>query len=108
MTQEELYSLLKTLDIPLTHLQFTDEPQSPAPTPPFIAYFFEDSDNFGADDKVYKEINNFVVELYTNKKDKQKENAIQTLFNENDIFWNKTQIYIDKAEMYEVRYAIQI
>lgn len=108
MTQEELYSLLKTLDIPVTYLQFTDEPQSPAPSTPFIVYFFEDSDNFGADNKVYKEINNFVVELYTDKKDRVNENKIQTLFNENDIFWDKTETYISTEKMYEVRYAIQI
>lgn len=108
MTEKELYSMLLSPGIPVTYLQSTDEPQSPAPGPPFIAYYFEDSDNFGADDKVYHEINNCVVELYTDKKDMETENKIQKLLNDNDIFWDKTQTYIDKEEMYEVRYVIQI
>lgn len=108
MTQIKLYELLVTTGIPVEYLEFVNEPENPVPNPPFIVYFFIDSDNFGADNKVYKRISNYAVELYTEKKDITNEVIIENLFDDNDIFWDKSETYIHSEGMYEVRYVIQI
>ncbi len=104
----ELYALLESIGLPVSYLKFDDEPQSPAPNPPFIVYYFENSENFGADNRVYEKIDNYSIELYTDKKDMLKEKLIEKVFDDNDIFWDKTEIYIESEKMYEVRYTIQL
>lgn len=108
MTQIELYNALYSTNVPVSYLKFEDEPENPAPDPPFIVYYFENSENFGADNKVFNKINNFAIELYTVKKDFQKELLIEKVFDDNDIFWDKLETYIESEQLYEVRYAIQI
>jgi len=104
----ELYTLLESTGLPVEYLKFENEPQSPAPIPPFIVYYFENSENFGADNRVYEKINNYAIELYSDKKDIANESLIEKLFDDNDIFWDKTETYIDSEKMYEVRYTIQL
>jgi hypothetical protein len=76
------------------------------PTPPYIVYLFSYSSNFGADNKVYDAEKNFQVELYTTKKDPTPEALIEGLFDANDIYWDKTETYIESEGLYQVLYEI--
>ena len=69
-------------------------------------YFYSNSENFGADNKVYNEIENYYVELYSENKDLTNEKRIENLFNENDIFYEKTETYIESEALYQVLYEI--
>lgn len=98
---QELYNLLKTLGMPITYHHFKTPP-----TPPYIVYLFSYSDNFGADDKVYNKGDNYQVELYSVKKDIASEKLIEDLFDNNNIFYEKTETYLDTEGLYEVLYEI--
>ena len=98
---QELYNLLKTLGMPITYHHFKEPP-----SPPYIVYLFSYSNNFGADDKVYDKSNNYQVELYSTKKDLESEKLIEDLFNDNNIFFEKTETYLDTEGLYEVLYEI--
>lgn len=103
MTQNELYNLLKSTGLPVAYHHF-DEP----PNLPYIIYLFTYSSNFAADGKIYKRFDNYQVELYSEKKDLESEQLIENLFDENDIYYDKSETYIESEKMYQVIYEIQI
>lgn len=97
----ELYNLLSTLGLPVSYRFF----KSP-PAPPYIVYLLSYSDNFGADNKVYSKEDNYQVELYSTKKDLASEKKIEDLFDSNDIYYEKTETYIESEGLYQVLYEI--
>lgn len=101
MDETALYGLLDTLNLPLAYHHFVEPP-----VPPYIVYLFSYSNNFGADNKVYQKIPNYQVELYTTKKDPDSEKLIEDLFDSNDIFYEKTEAFIDSENLYQVLYEI--
>ncbi len=101
MDEATLYALLKTINLPVAYHHFTSPP-----TPPYIVYLFSYSSNFGADNKVYDAEKNFQVELYTTNKDPTSEALIEGLFDANDIYWDKTETYIESEGLYQVLYEI--
>ena len=101
MDEATLFQLLKTTGLPVAYHHFTS-----LSTPPYVVYLFSYSSNFGADNKVHKEIPNYQVELYAKTKDPTSEALIEGLFDANEIFWDKTETYIDSEGLYQVLYEI--
>lgn len=83
-------------------------PVNKAPKLPFICYLVNGSDNFIADNKVYKKITVVNVELYTAIKDIDTENAVEDAFDNASIVWDKYEEYIDDEQVYEIVYTIEI
>lgn len=102
MNEEELYTLLGTLNIPYAYDHFPDDDT----IPPFILYRNDDTDTFKADDKVLKKFNNYIVDLVTIKKDVDLEEQLETIFNDNYIPFDKFEDYIESEKIYQIRYLI--
>ena len=107
MKMQDLYSLLKTINIPVAYHSFKASNME-VKQPPYIIYFATSSNNFGADNRVYLKQNNYTVELYTNKKDFSLENKLEDALDSASIFYDKTETYIDTEAMYQISYQIQI
>lgn len=103
MNQLQLVQLLNTLDIPSVYGQ-ADEGQ----TLPFIAIHITQPDNFAADNQVYCEKWNVRLDLYTIYKDLNAEAKIKKLLNDNNIFWERTEEYIDSEKVWEVEFDFDI
>ena len=101
MDEVTLFNLLKSTGLPVAYHHFTSPPE-----PPYIVYLFAYSSNFGADNKVHGKVNNYQVELYTTIKDPASEKLIEDLFDANDIYWEKTETYIESEDLYQVLYEI--
>ena len=101
MDEAALFQLLTTTGLPVAYHHFTS-----SPSPPYIVYLFSYSSNFGADNKVYDAEKNFQVELYTKTKDPTSEVLIEGLFDAYEIYWDKTETYIDSEGLYQVLYEI--
>ena len=101
MDEATLFTLLKTINLPVAYHHFTSPP-----SPPYIVYLFSYSSNFGADNKVYEAGKNFQVELYTTKKDPASEKLIEDALNGADAYWDKTETYIESEGLYQVLYEI--
>ena len=101
MDEATLYALLKTINLPVAYHHFTSPP-----SPPYIVYLFAYSSNFGADNKVHSQADNYQVELYTKTKDPTSEKLVEDLFDANDIYWEKTETYIESEGLYQVLYEI--
>jgi len=96
-----LFNLLKSTGLPVAYHHFTSPP-----SPPYIVYLFAYSSNFGADNKVHSQADNYQVELYTKTKDPAVEALIEGLFDANEIYWEKTETYIESEGLYQVLYEI--
>jgi hypothetical protein len=96
-----LKTILDITGLPVAYHHFKTPPE-----PPYIVYLFAYSSNFGADNKVHKEIPNYQVELYTKSKDPSAEALIEDLLDANDIYWDKSVMYIESEGLYQVLYEI--
>lgn len=76
MKYEELFNLLKTLNIPVAYDHFNS---NKTVSPPFIVYREQNPNTFKADDKTYYRPYNFEIELITDKKDITLESRVEEL-----------------------------
>ena len=106
MTHEEVMQMLAELsDIPFAYDHFSE---GEAPDPPFICFLFPGSENFSADNTVYAEFQNLNIELYTDEKNPELEDRLEAVLNRYEIFWNKSEVWIETEKMYEVLYQMTV
>ena len=68
----------------------------------------ESSDNFSADGRVYQKIGTLHIELYTDLKQPELEASIEAVLDGHDIFYNKTEVWIESEHLYEVLYSTEV
>lgn len=103
MTQKELYQVLKNTGIPVAYHHFSS-PQCP----PYIVYFRENTENIGADNAVWHKVENYIIELYTQKKDLVLEQRLESVFDQNKIFYDVYESWIEEEKVFKVSCEIQI
>ncbi len=108
MTQQELYQALKSLGLPVAYSHFTETTGKPVPDPPFITYLATYSSDFQADNRNYKKIRNFQVELYTSKKDLAAEKLLEDLLDELELPYTESETYLESESLYQRIYDIQL
>lgn len=105
MTPEEIKTMLEGAGLPLAYDHFAE---GESPDPPFLVFLSPTADNFGADNTVYASFPEVNVELYTDMKDPKLEKKLEKIFEGNDIYWNKSETWIDSERMYEVLYELTL
>ncbi len=101
---EQLYTLLKTLKIPVAYDHFDS---NKGVEPPFIAYRENPQDTFKADNKTTYRNYNFEIELITTKKDVSLQTSIETLLTNNNIpFDTSNEVWDDDEKIYHYFYEI--
>ena len=101
MTYKEIAEIIESIGFPFVYYQF---PQGNVPQLPYVIYYYPNSENFGADDHVYQNIQNLNIEVYTKEKDFAVEKQVEDVLNKHFLFWNKNESYITSENMYEVIY----
>jgi len=101
---DKILAVLESINLPFAYDHFAE---GEAMEPPFICYLLPDSNNFSADGKVYFKANEVHIELYTDKKDLSVEEMVETVLEENSIFYNKTEVWIESEKLYEVLYIFE-
>ncbi len=51
---------------------------------------------------------NVDIELYTDEKDLELEDRIEVVLNAHELFWNKSEVWIETEKLYEVLYQMTI
>lgn len=99
MTDKDIVSILKSTKIPVYY------DHAPLKTKlPYIAVHITQPDNFSADDSVYVENFHARVDLYTVGKDSALEKVVKEALNASNIFWTKSEQFIDDDQTYEVEF----
>ena len=105
MSHEEVIAMLSELDIPFAYDHFAE---GESPEPPFICFLFPGSDNFSADNVVYAAFEELHIELYTDEKDPELEVSVESVLSEHELFWQKTEVWIESEKLYEVLYRMTL
>nr|WP_330374275.1 hypothetical protein [Lachnoclostridium sp. An14] len=105
MTMEKLVEMLQEIKIPFAYDHFAE---GESPKPPFICYLLPGSNNFAADGKVYFKVNEVHIELYTDFKALDLEKRVEDSFDSHDIFYNKSETWIESEKLYEVLYIFEM
>ena len=105
MTYENLLHMLRETGIPFAYDHFAE---GESPEPPFICFLLPASDNFSADGEVYHKITEVRVELYSDEKNPDRENTVETIFNNHDIYYDKSEVWIADERLYEVMYSFEV
>ena len=105
MLYTEIKTMLGQTGLPNTYYSY---PIGNVPALPYIVWYLPNSDNFAADDKVYKKIETLNIELYTKTKDFATEKIVEDVLDANNMVWDKTESYLEDEHMYEVLYEMQI
>lgn len=102
MTLTEIATMVAGFGLPYAYHHF-DEEQIVAPT--YIRWYFNGIDDMYADNINFQSIPELRIELYTDFKDFENENAIESALAENGIAYDKIDSYIDSEQMYCTTYA---
>ena len=105
MTIEELAAMLQKMGIPFAYDHFAE---GESPEPPFICYLLPGSDNFAADGMAYFKISEVRIELYTDRKDLAVERKVEDVLDGQEVFYDKTEVWIQSEKLYEVLYSFEV
>lgn len=104
MTHKEIFTMLKTLGIPVAYDHFDSDKQI---KPPFIVYREISPDTFKADSITYYRPYEFEIEVITEKKDVSLQNQIETLLTNNHIPYDlDNEVWDDDERIYHNYYEI--
>ena len=102
---DEIIRILKESGIPFAYDHFAE---GESPDPPFICYLLPESDNFSADGKVYLKVSVANIELYTDEKSPATEQLLEDVLDAHEIFYEKSEIWIESEKLYEVLYTFEL
>ena len=102
---ETITAILEQIGLPFAYDHFAE---GESPDPPFICYLIPNSDNFSTDGRVYYKINEIHIELYTDFKDLSAEQKVEAVLDEHGIFYEKTEVWIESENLYEVLYTFEM
>ena len=105
MTKAEVVQMIRSMNIPFAYDHFAE---GESPDPPFLVYLYPGSDNFAADGSVYFKRDKLHIELYTDKKDDDLEDRVESILNRSGLYYNKTEVWISSEKLYEVLYQTEV
>lgn len=79
-----------------------------APELPWVCYYETGEATEAADNSVYSSFSQITIELYTAKKDKVVESALDNALAGADIVYEKECEYLDSEKMYETIYTMEV
>lgn len=108
MSIAELKEILESIPGFEKKVAYRAFPVGKAPKLPFICYLQTGTNNFFADNKVYRTAIEIDIELYSQNRDEVSEKLIEKTLEDNNITWTKGIEYIDDEKAYEVIYTVEV
>lgn len=105
MTAENVTKMLEEMKLPFAYHHFAE---GESPDPPFLVYLYPGADNFAADGVTYFKVNKLHIELYTDYKDVDLEEKIETVLIGHGLFYDKSEVWISSEKLYEVLYQMEV
>ena len=105
MTYEEIHEMMQEIGLPSAYHHFA-EGESPAP--PFIVFLSPGENIFSADNVKYHSFKKLDIELYTDKKSPETEKMVEEILQEHEIFYQKSELWIESERLYEVLFEMEV
>lgn len=105
MTPQEVNGMIESVGIPAAYYQFAD---GTGQGTPFLCFFYGNSNDFGADNANYVRVERLYIELYTDVKDFELERRIESILSSYELFFVRSETYIDEERMHETIYETEL
>lgn len=105
MTHKEVIAMVGEMDIPFAYHHFAE---GESPDPPFICFLYPNAVQFGADNKVFFSSNALDIELYTDEKNPELEEAVEEVLTAHELYFEKSEVWIESEKLYEVLYSLVV
>lgn len=105
MTYQEVNDMIASIGLPYAYYQFPNNTQQ---APPFLCFFYEDSDDVYADDKNYQRITELAVEFYSDVKDFATESLIEQTLTAAGLTYTKGEQFLDSEHMHMTVYEMEV
>lgn len=105
MDYKQIQNMIESTGLPNVYHAF---PVGAVPDLPYIVYEFPNSDNFGADDKVWQRVEALRIFLCTRNKDPETEKLLESILDNMSIYWEKLEDYTESESMYMIQYDMEV
>lgn len=105
MTHSEVAAMIASVGLPYAYYQFPDNTEQ---QPPFICFYYQNNNDFIADNTNFQKIEHLVIELYTDNKDFALEQTLEGVLTSAGIVYSRDETYIDSERMQEVVYESDV
>lgn len=105
MTYKEIFTMINSIGYPASYNHFPDETQK---APPFICFYYAQSDNPIADDRNYVKVEQVCIQLFTANKDFAAEQAVEAVLRANELPYTRFEEYFDDEKMYMQLYTTEV
>ena len=97
--------MMEEMGLPFAYHHYA-EGESTAP--PFLLFLSTRENPFSADNVAYFSCKQLDIELYTDKKLPELEEQVEAVLAQHEIYYTKTELFIDSEELYEVLYEMEV
>ena len=105
MTYEEINEMISEMNIPFAYHHFAE---GESPNPPFLLFLSPRENTFSADNLMYHSFKQLDIELYTDRKSPETEQIIEDVLTEHQLFYEKSEIWIESERLYQVLYEVEV
>ena len=105
MTYQEICKIIKETGLPFAYHHFAEGEN---PEPPFLIFLSSGENNFSADNYMYFSFKKLNIELYTDRKAPEIENKVEEILKKYQIFYTKSEIWIESEKLYEILYEMEV
>lgn len=105
MTYEQIAAMMEETELPFAYHHFAE---SESPNPPFLIFLSPGENTFSADNYMYFSFKKLDIELYTDIKNPELEENIERVLKHHQIYYTKSEIWIESEKLYEVLYETEV
>ena len=105
MTYEDVATMAEETGLPVAYDHFAE---GESPDPPFLCFLYPKNILLGADNSVHYQLHELDIELYTDEKNPPLEQQVERLLTEHEMFFHKSEVWIEEEKMYEVLYEVTL
>lgn len=105
MTFQEVNNMVESIGLPYAYFQF---PEKTGQAPPFICFFYTNSDDLFADNSNYQDIRRLNIELYTSTKDFALEKTIEDTLKLNGFSYYREENFIETEKIWQIAYEMEV
>lgn len=105
VTYEEINEMMAEMGLPYAYHHFAE---GESPNPPFLIFLSPGENIFSADNIRYHSFKKLDIELYTDRKNPASEEEIEAVLTRHELYFLKSETWIESEKMYEVLYEMEV
>ena len=105
MNYETISKMMLEMGLPFAYHHFAE---GESPKPPFLIFLSPGENTFSADNLMYHSFKKLDIELYTDEKSPETEERVEEVLIRHNLYYTKTETWIESEKLYEVLYELEV